>query len=323
MRASPTVSCAPMPPKLTTGQRLRLRARQTLGVALKAVPLSAIEHARRRRILVPLLRHRSIAGLGSFTIPSTPPIKLVAVDSRLTRMLYWYGSEGYEDNEVFWWKKLCQEASGILEVGANIGYYTVQGALSAPETPYTAVEAHPATVEILKRNLALNDIAHVRVVQAAVVGRPESDHLELSLPDFEQYAAPTGAFLSSGTEGVAARRAAGRSVSVPAVASASLIDGVDLVKLDIEGAEYEVLNGILTTLIERRALLLVEVLRDTPKLRSLLLELDRHAYGFWLVSGPTLRRVPAQAIESDNIAAVYGSRDLAVIPEERRAAIDT
>jgi FkbM family methyltransferase len=285
------------------------------------VPRTALEKARERQILVSVLRHSSIAALGSFTVPGSNPITLAAVDSRLTRMLYWYGADGYEQNEVFWWRRLCEQATGILEIGANIGYYTVHGALAAPNTPYLAVEAHPSTIAILRRNLALNSLDHVNTIHGAVVGTPVADHLDLALPDFEQYEAPTGAFLNSGTEGVGERRAAHRTISVPALGASALVSGVDLIKLDIEGAEYDVLHALKDTILEGRVTVLVEVLRNTPRLRSLLLDLERQGYGFWLVSGTELRRVPGSAIESSDIYTTYGSRDVAVIPDERRASL--
>lgn len=301
------------------GQRARVAARVAAGHGLRAVPLTVIEAARRRHLLAGVLRHRSIADLGEFTVSGRFPVRLAAVDSRLARMLYWYGEHGYEANEVLWWRHLCAGAQGILEIGANIGYYTVQGALAAPDVPYMSVEAHPESVAIVRRNLSLNSIDHVRVVHGAVVGETTGDELvELALPELEHYVAPTGAFVASGTEGVGTRRPSDRSISVPAIATASLIDGVDLVKLDIEGFEHTVLAPILQPLVERRATILVEVLRDTPMLRSQLSGLATKGYRFWLVSGPELRKVPVGALKHVDFFAEYGCRDLAAIPRERR-----
>jgi FkbM family methyltransferase len=306
----------------SVGQRLRVAARVAVSDGLRIVPLRAVEAARRRHLLVPVLRHRSIAGLGDFTVTGKPPVRLAAVDSRLVRLLYWYGEKGYEAHEVFWWRHFCERATGILEIGANVGYYTVQGALAAPQIPYTAVEAHPESAEIVRHNLGLNEIDHVRVVHGAVVGTVTAETVELALPDLERYAAPTGAFLAKATEGVGSRRASRRSISVPAVAAGSLIDGVDLVKLDIEGFEYAVLEPIVQPLVERRGTILVEVLRDTPKLRSLLTGMADQGYRFWLVSDPALREVSAQALGSVDLTSEYGSRDLAAIPTERTDLTD-
>ncbi|WP_375485160.1 FkbM family methyltransferase [uncultured Jatrophihabitans sp.] len=312
-----------MPLALTLSERFRLRSRQLLEVLLRLVPLRIIEGARRRHVMVPLLRHRSLRGLDSFTLGGNPPITLSAVDSRLTRILYWYGDKGYEGNEVAWWRRLCAEATGIVEMGANIGYYTVVGALAAPSASYTAIEANPGSVDIVRRNLQLNSITHVELITGAVMGSPEAPTIELALPDLEQYAAPSGAYVRTSAEGVGARRAAQRTISVPTVRTGDVIGAADLIKLDIEGAEYDVLHSSLQDLIARRVTLLVEVLRDTPQLRALLVRMTEHGYRFWLVSEPALREVPASAVAAGtDILSQYGSRDIAVIPDERRALFD-
>lgn len=99
-------------------------------------------------------------------------------------MLYCYGQEGYEGHEVSWWRHFCRQSHGVLEIGANIGYYTVQGALAAPGIPYTTVVAHPESADVVRRNLELNAIHHVKVIQAAVVGTTDVTTVELALPDW-------------------------------------------------------------------------------------------------------------------------------------------
>lgn len=313
----PAASIRAMPVSSSLSQRARVAGRVALGKALAVVPLWAVERARHRQVLVPVLRHRSLNGLGVVTIPGTPPVRLLALDSRLLRMLYWYGQNGYEAHEVDWWRHFCRQSRGILEIGANVGYYTVQGALAAPEVPYIAVEAHPESVDVLRQNLALNRIGHVRVHHAAVVGSAACDTVELALPELEKYAAPTGAFLASVTEGVGTRRPSTRAIQVPAVAGEHLVRGVDLIKLDIEGSEFLVLSPVIEELVRHRATVLVEVLRDTPKLRALLARLADEQYRFWLVAGPELREISRTQLLKDDLHAVHGCRDLAAIPCER------
>lgn len=315
--ASFTANIPAMAVRSSLAQRARVAARVALGSGLKVVPLRVIEAARDRHVLVPILRHRSLTGLGVITVTGTPPIRLAAVDSRLLRMLYWHGEDGYEAHEVYWWRHFCRHAEGILEIGANVGYYTVQGALAAPSVPYTTVEAHPESAEIVRRNLDLNSITHVEVIQAAVVGSSDVATVELALPELEKYVAPTGAFVTQTTEGVEARRPSTRSITVPAISADSLLAGVDLVKLDIEGSEHLVLSPIIDSLTQRRATILVEVLRDTPKLRDLLARLADSGYRYWLVSGSALQEITKEQLLSDDLYAVYGCRDLAAIPGER------
>ncbi len=292
-------------------------ARVAVGRTLGLVPLAAVRAAQRRGVLRPVLRHRDLSGLDTVTVPGPNGIRLAAVDSRLVRLLYWYGEEAVEGHEVHWWRHFCRRSTSILEIGANIGYYTVQGALAAPDVPYRAVEAHPTSAATVRRNLELNHITNVDLVEAAAVGSPDITSVELALPELERYATPTGAFVRDATEGVEARRPATASITVPAVPASTLAEGVDLVKLDIEGSEHLVLEPILDQLVERRATILIEVLRETPKLRSLLAGLAGSDYRFWVVADVELREIGTESLLRDDLLAVHGSRDIAVVPRER------
>jgi FkbM family methyltransferase len=317
-------------PTLDLRTRARVRARVALTTALRAFPdawsATARDHfatasGRRRAAWAKaagVLRHKSIAGLGTFTLADRPDVRLVAVDNQIARLLYWYGESGYEPGEVSMWRRFCSRSAAILEVGANIGYYTVQGAIAAPAAGYTAVEAQPDSAEIVRRNVELNGLTNVKVVHAAAVGEQAGDTIDLALPDAERYVAPTGAFVAAGTEGVGLRRAASRVITVPAVGSAQLVDGVTLVKLDIEGMEHAVLAVALPLLLRQRAALFVEVLCDTPQLRAQLVEMLSHDYEMHVLAPAGPVRVDPSQVPTANFSSEYGSRDVVVVPVEHR-----
>ena len=320
-RVSELIASRSVQPQATLTQRARVRLREGVGLALNLVPLRSVEWARERHVLTPVLRHRSISGLGTFTVAGDPPIVMEANDSRLVRLLYWGGQQGYEREEAALWARLCSRSENILEVGANIGYYSVVGALAAPNATYTAVEAHPESARIVQHNLDLNHVTHVRLINAAAVGEAGIESVELALPDLEHYTAPTGAFVSDGSEGVPGRRATSKSLVVPAVDVSTLAEHVDLVKLDIEGSEHRVLAPVIETLVENRATILVEVLRDTPKLRELLAGLHDRGYEF-LLAGHGMPQVSVADLLRVDLLEAFGSRDIVAVHAERRAIVD-
>ena len=186
--------------------------------------------------MLPRRKSRTTTYRGYLSEVNTP------FNSILTRRIYWFGEGGYEGSEVYFWRYFCKRARNILEIGANTGYYTTQGALAAPNTPYLAVEPHPVSVKTLKQNLALNSLRNVEVIEAAVVGRKASERMDLVIPDIDDDESPPGAYLAGGTEGIS--RTGAKSISVPLVEASDLIDDVDLLKLDVEGYEYEILLSI-------------------------------------------------------------------------------
>jgi FkbM family methyltransferase len=306
----------------------RIAARVQLTRALAPLPASLSETVRvryanaaglRRRGLsavVGVLRYRTLAPVREFRLLDNPAVALAAVDNALLKSLYWYGERGYEGAETECWRQLCRRAGSVLELGANVGYYTVQGALAAPGTRYVAVEPNPESAAILRRNLELNGLRSVRVVEAAAVGRAAPPLVELALPDHERYVAPTGAFLVDLREGIADRPAR-RTVSVPTLDVRELVAAADLIKLDIEGMEADVLAPVLDDVIERGVQVLVEVLTGTPRLRALLLRMMRGGYRIHVVGASTLLELDPYEVETVDLKARYGARDVLATPPRR------
>lgn len=306
---------------------LKRRAVAALSGALALIPNGAVlryrdvfakSTGRRRRLLgllVPILRHRPLSSFELFHPAGDPAVTLAAVDSQLSQLLFWYGDSGYEGTEAEWWRRLCAQATSILELGTNIGHYTVIGALASPDATYTAVEANPAAATIASRNIELNSVSNVLLVNAAVVDE-DVEEVELALPDMDQYVAPTGAYLAAGAEGVASRSAA-RRVRVPARTMSSLYSGQGLIKLDIEGYEARVLRSVLPSLLANRPIIVVEVLREAFELRSVILELHRSGYRVEAIGLDGLHPLSTEVLTDDKPLPRFGSRDVLLVPEER------
>ncbi len=113
----------------------------------------------------------------------------------------------------------------------------------------------------------------VEVVEAAAVAGPGDSSMPLLVPA-GQGATPTVAYLGPGSElPDDMAKDVVRVVDVPTVDVRALLDGVDLVKLDVEGQEHLLLRAAREHLREQRPTLFVEVLPGTAQLRALLAEL--------------------------------------------------
>lgn len=115
----------------------------------------------------------------------------------------------------------------IIDGGANIGLGVIYFKRRFPDSQITAFEADPAVAQVLKRNLQAHRLGDVEVRAEALWSREE----EL-------------AFESEGADGGRLTSANNRTVKIPAVALSRFLDEpVDFLKLDIEGAEFEVLQS--------------------------------------------------------------------------------
>ncbi|NMO92974.1 FkbM family methyltransferase [Actinomycetospora sp. TBRC 11914] len=312
------------PQRLGPLRRARVLARRSLDAGLRVVPDKAVALVHDRwidadgvrsptwRVPARVLYYRSLDAEW-VEVPGGEGERLVVAGTRLERVLWWYGEAGYEQAEAQCWRRLCAGARDVLELGANVGYYSVVGARACPGR-YTAVEPAPEAAAVARHNLALNGLSGVDVVEAAVVGAHGPDEVELAFPDQESHqTAPTGSFLREGTEQVG-HRAATTSVRVPTVPAAELFAGRDLVKLDIEGSEATVLEAAADEVRRSRPIVLVEVLAGAARLHRVIAELLADGWTAVHPTGDLPEMSPAELTAPRD-------RDVLLVPRERRGAI--
>lgn len=120
----------------------------------------------------------------------------------------------------------------ILDLGANIGMAALYLSRLFPEAEIACVEPSPANLPFLKQTLQLNKV-NARVFEAAAGSEPGTIDLYMSdMPDCNSVYPIEG---STGTVKVPL-------VSVPEIMKTMGWDSIDLLKIDIEGAEREVLG---------------------------------------------------------------------------------
>ena len=281
---------------------------------------------RAHHLLLEALRRGGIpAGVTTFALGDHPELRFVSHDSLVLHQLYWFGEQGWEPRLLPWWRRSCARASAVLELGANVGYFTVQGARAAPRARYVAVEPHPVSAQVCRANLALNGIRSVELVEAAAVPGAGCPAVELWIPA-GQLATPTVAFLGDGTELPAPmRRHVAATVAVPAVDVRSLLIGVDLLKLDVEGQEHALLAAARDHLRAHRPTVFVEVLPGTTRLRRLLAELCRDdGYRCHVpVAGGGLVQLDEADLLGARLLERYGGQDVILSADPRFDRVGT
>ena len=102
-----------------------------------------------------------------------------------------------------------------------------------------------------------------------------------------------------------------RTIPVPAVDVRSLLPGVDLLKLDVEGQEHALLAACREHLSARRPTVVVEVLPGTARLRRLLVELCRDdGYRCYVPRADALVRLEAPELLGAALLDRYGCQDV-------------
>ena len=283
----------------------------TLRHVLRPGEKSTLANRMRRAALRRLYRGGIPRAVSSFRLVDNAQLEFLAVDSQVLEQLYWSGEEGWEPELLPWWRAFCARSQSVLELGTNVGYFAVQGGRAAPGIRYVAVEPHPFSARICRTHLALNSVTSVEVLEAAAVADAALSSVRLLVPA-DQAATPTVAFLSADTE---LPRDMAKDVTavldVPAVDVRRLLDGVDLIKMDVEGQEHVLLGAMRDHFREKRPTLFVEVLPGTGQLRALLAELcATEGYRCFALSRQGLVELDAQRLATVRLMDEFGCQDV-------------
>ncbi len=142
----------------------------------------------------------------------------------------------------------------FYDIGANIGFFSIIGALLVlPEGHVYAFEPVPQNALRIQMNAQLNDFHHVSVIEKAVADSSRDG--ELILADH-----PAGAVLASaGAPPDATHAIAIQLVAIDDLVMKNKLQPPTVVKIDVEGAEIEVLLGMSATIKKFSPVIIYEI----------------------------------------------------------------
>jgi FkbM family methyltransferase len=230
----------------------------------------------------------------------------------------------YEPNEFAVLDRVLKPGMVFLDGGANEGVYTVfASARVGPTGRVIAVEPSPRELERLKANIKINRAANVIIADVALAERPRSVKLVLAE---QQHAGQNtlGAFIYEGVNSVDVRCV--RAVAIDDLMLTHGVSRLDIVKLDLEGAEFRALIGARNTLRDMRPLLLIEVsdaalVRQGGSRAAMCKLLESAHYVPLTIDDTTGAPVPwtlSGSPMSLNMVAVHNRRDFGLLARARR-----
>ena len=142
-----------------------------------------------------------------------------------------------------------QPGSIVMEVGAYIGYYAMQAAkLVQPDGHVIAVEAVPENVKIINENLRINEVDNITVVEAAAWKEPA----DLT---FYRESHQAGSLLPNIVKNKTKFTVSANSIDN--ILKELNVVSVDFIRIQVNGAEMEVLQGMRETMEKRHPIVLV------------------------------------------------------------------
>ncbi len=167
-------------------------------------------------------------------------------------------------------RRLVEPGMIALDVGAHVGYYTrLLSRLTGARGRVIAFEPHPRTQQVLRHNTrALANTTPLQVAVAEAAGSAElydylmmsasgSLHYDESLAHLQRARMGAGDVAPRGQEAFEMQRFQVETATIDACLAELGIDRVDMVKMDIEGAELGALRGMRDTITASPAMTLV------------------------------------------------------------------
>jgi len=178
---------------------------------------------------------------------------------------YWFHGKNREAGTIKFFQRLIEEGHTVLEVGGHIGYFSVLfSALVGARGSVVVFEPGENNLRYLRRNIASRP--NVQLVEKAAGGVHETR------PFFVEDLSGQNNSLVRGFRGFEVNRAsafvktAPREVLVEVVPVDEVVSARGLrpnfVKIDVEGAEFEVLKGLAASLDAFHPRLMVEIQAD-------------------------------------------------------------
>jgi FkbM family methyltransferase len=159
-------------------------------------------------------------------------------------------------------EKFQPKSGGIVvDVGAHYGRYTLIAAKRiGPKGKVIAIEADPKNFEMLNKNIKLNELSKENVIALNYAASSIKSTVKLSIPDKKQGQTIYSSIISS-------RAPTEKFIEVNANTLDNLlhenkipVEQVNWIKIDVEGAELEVLKGATNILSKSKDIsLLIEI----------------------------------------------------------------
>ena len=179
----------------------------------------------------------------------------VSPAEHMQQQLFWYGC--YDKPLGSLLQKLLTTRSIVIDVGANIGYYSLLASRICKEGMVYALEPVPHLFDELTQNIQLNQATNIRSFQLAAGEEEKQGVIYLSSEDnqgMSSMAIPEN--YSGNTTDI-------NVVSLDTWQELKELPSIDLIKIDVEGYEIPVLKGMQGLITLHQPVILIEINPET------------------------------------------------------------
>lgn len=235
----------------------------------------------------------------------------------LTKLAYWNGAQNFEYSSLF--EEICKQSVAFMDIGANIGYFTVLAGKSNLMIKIVAFEPARGPLHFLRKNVALNFNQNDRIKVESLALSDKSGKITFNDVRNPKYRYLKYNLAGEGNIGLEVKNREIVNYEVDTitldnyVASTGFIP--DLIKIDTEGTEHLILGNGLQTIRTARPIIICEILynRIEKQLDSIFLP-ENYLLFYHKEKGLE----PTGKLQRDND---NGVRNAFLVPVEKKALI--
>lgn len=173
----------------------------------------------------------------------------------IQQQLFWYGY--YEKSLGDILKKLVKPGDVFLDIGANIGYFSLLIANHVSTTKVISFEPVSDLFQKLKDNISINDFKNITAINAAVGEMNVERELFLSGSD------NLGMSSFQQPENFSGQKEMVKVITIDEWFKRAGLAKIDIIKLDVEGSELAALTGMKEILPNFKPIVIVEINSET------------------------------------------------------------
>jgi FkbM family methyltransferase len=182
-------------------------------------------------------------------------------EEHIQQQIFWYGH--YEKPVGTVLKQLLQPDNVFLDIGANIGYFSLLAARSIPDGKVVSFEPVSYLFEALEKNVSLNKGVNILPIKIAVGEKEEEGLIYLSSAD------NSGMSSFQQPENYSGQNEMVKIVTLDNWFSKSGLNKINVLKIDVEGNELAVLKGMKNIANRFKPHILLELNPETLSLFNL------------------------------------------------------
>lgn len=248
-----------------------------------------------------------------FLVPWLEGLRVhVGSNDELLKSLFLTGF--FEPNEILLLDRLLRPGMSFVDVGANLGMYTLFAAKKVGEKgAVLAIEPSSREFQKLRANVELNRLSRVRLLQMGVSDHPRDAELLIADEEHSGHNSLGGFCYATRLD----RTETIRVERLDDILQRNRFPKVDILKMDIEGGELFALRGMVRTLETFHPLLLLEMSDPAAALQGsssvqvwdFLSALGYRFHAFDADTGLPVPAVLKDSFVGENLIAVHPTRE--------------